>query len=48
MDAMRYYSEQEEELKEEFEQERREALSKPLGIAFVTFHTINMAKEVGK
>ena len=46
VDAMEYYSGLETDLKEEFDRERKEALSSPLGIAFVTFNSVNMSKTV--
>ncbi len=46
VDAVEYYGQLETDLREEFDREQREALGSPLGIAFVTFRSVNMAKEV--
>ncbi len=44
--ATEYYKHLEEELKLELNVRREESLGAPVGIAFVTFRSVNMAKEV--
>jgi len=43
---LEYYSEEEARLEAEFLEERRRSLGQPLGLAFVTFKSVNMAKKV--
>ena len=45
-DGLSYYMKKVETLTEEFEKEKGKALSNPLGIAFITFETHQMAKSV--
>ncbi|XP_034243730.1 CSC1-like protein 1 [Thrips palmi] len=46
VDALEYYVEEEHRLREKVESERIAALKKPLGIAFVTFMSVEKAKQV--
>lgn len=46
IEALEYYTEQEAKLKSDFDSAKETALKTPLGIAFVTFESVNMAKEV--
>jgi len=43
---LEYYTEEEARLEAEFLAERERSLGKPLGLAFVTFKSVNMAKRV--
>ena len=45
-DGLSFYKNEVECLREEFETEKEKALSKPLGMAFITFETHQMAKSV--
>ena len=45
-DGLAFYGKEVEELKGEFEKEKDIALASPLGIAFITFETHQMAKNV--
>ena len=46
LDAMDYYGEEKQRLLDEFEKEKNEALKNPLGIAFVTWKTYQMSKDI--
>ena len=46
VEAKEFYTEEGVRLEEQFQEERKEALEEPLGIAFVTFEDINMSKTV--
>ena len=45
-DGISFYEEETERLTAEFESEKEKALDSPLGIAFITFETHQMAKDV--
>ena len=45
VDAIEYYTEEEKLLQEECEKEKVTAYQDPLGMAFVTFQTDNMAER---
>ena len=44
--GLEFYEEETAKYSEEFEKEKEKALKSPLGIAFVTFRTLAMSKEV--
>ena len=46
LDGMEFYGEEKQKLLEKYEEEKNEALTTPLGIAFVTFKSYQMAKDV--
>lgn len=46
MDAIEYYTEEENRLANEVENEKLKALQRPTGVAFVTFDSIENAKRV--
>ncbi len=46
MEGLEYYSQEVDRLSQEFVREKETALQSPLGLAFVTFRSLNMAKEV--
>ena len=46
LDGMEFYGEEKQKLIEELEKEKKEALKNPLGIAFVTLKSYQMAKDV--